>query len=298
MIAPRQLAPGLWRLGSHHVASYLMAGGERAAIFEVGVGATAPLVLAQVDSLGLARQRVEVVVLSHAHADHATGQAALLAGLPRAELLLSSASRDFLAKPGTAQRYAAEDGHTSPQVAGREGLAGGPWPLGPLLPGRPRVVAPGDELDLGGLRLRLMAADGHVPGGLICHLPEVGALLASDSAGFCARGRPGFPLYFVSHAQYLDTLATLAELGAGVLGLGHQDCFQGPAVAAFLGETRELLERERQSIRRGRAQGRDEEELASAIFRRYYLDELTVYSPENILACCRLLVRRSLEEDR
>jgi hypothetical protein len=38
---------------------------------------------------------------------------------------------------------------------------------------------------------------------------------------------------------------------------------------------------------------RPEEKIIEEIYRDYYRDELTLYSRENIITCCKLLVRRS-----
>lgn len=292
---PQRLGDHVWRLGSYHAAVYLLAGQDQAVLFEVGIAATAPLVLAQLDALGIGRHEVRHLVISHAHADHAGGQAALMAGLPRAELGLSPGSRAFLQKPATAARFALEDAFTSSQVSQRDGLAG-PCPAClPLLPPPVRELQPGQVLDLGDIQVHFLAAPGHVPDGLVCFVPSEGVLLAADSAGFCTRGRPGFPLYFVSYPEYMDSLAAIAARAPAALGLGHQDCFQGPAAAAYLEATRANLERQHQGICQGLARGQDPEAMARALFARFYHDELTVYGAESILGCCRLLVRRSLE---
>jgi len=39
-----------------------------------------------------------------------------------------------------------------------------------------------------------------------------------------------------------------------------------------------------------------EGEIIEEIFRDYYRDELTLYSKENIITCCKLLVRHSMSE--
>lgn len=150
-------------------------------------------------------------------------------------------------------------------------------------------------MNLGGLEAVLLEAPGHAPGGLICQVPQEGVVLAADSAGFCTRGRPGFPLYFVSYRQYQSYLAAIAARQPAALGLGHQDCFSGAAAIAYLAATRENLQREHQAILGGLAQGAAPEALAQAIFGRYYQDELTAYPADSIMNCCRLLVRRSRE---
>jgi hypothetical protein len=40
---------------------------------------------------------------------------------------------------------------------------------------------------------------------------------------------------------------------------------------------------------------RNDETAVAGIFSEFYRDELTLYSRENILDCCRLLLRRSRE---
>ncbi|MFH1035360.1 MAG: MBL fold metallo-hydrolase [Pseudomonadota bacterium] len=295
MIPPQRLSPGVWRLGSHLAAVYLLRGQERSAIFEAGLSVTAPLVLAQLDSLGLERREVSHLIISHAHADHAGGQAAFMAGLPRAVLSLSPGSRQFLQKPATAARFAEEDAFTAARVAARDGLEGSSPGCLPLLPPPLMDISPGNILDLGELAVHFLAAPGHAPDGLICHVPREGVLLAADSAGFCTHGRPGFPLYFVSYQDYQDSLAAIAGLEPAALGPGHQDCFLGPAAGQYLQATREHLEGQHRKILAGLARGRDPEDLARQLFDRYYHDELTVYGPESILNCCRLVVRRSAE---
>jgi glyoxylase-like metal-dependent hydrolase (beta-lactamase superfamily II) len=295
LMRPLRLSRSVWRLGSYHAAVYLLAGQDQAAIFEVGLAASAPVVLAQLDALGIERQEVRHLIISHAHADHASGQAALRAGLPLAVLGLTPGSRAFLQKPSTARRFAADDLYTSGQVARRDGLEG-PCPASlPLLPPPLQDIQDGDVMDLGGLEARFLAAPGHVPDGLICHLPGEGLVLAADSAGFCTKGRPGFPLHFVSYPQYMASLAAITALEPVALGLGHQDCFLGAAARQYLLQTREHLESEHRSILQALAGGQDPEAVAQGFCQRYYRDELTVYPAESILNCARLLVRRSME---
>lgn len=299
LIMPLRLSDRVWRLGCYHVPVYLVRGDECSALFEVGITATVPLILAQLASLGVPLEEMRYLVLSHAHSDHATGQSGLMVALPSAHLVLSEGSRRFLSKPTTAGAFEVEDAFVSQEVGRRESLSEfGPSPdATPLLPDRLHVAAPGDHLQVGGAQVHLLAADGHAPGGLLGHLPEEGVVLASDSAGYCtAAAGPAYPMYFVSYRAYQDTLAWLLKLNPSVLGLGHQLCLQGQAIAEYLTRTTQLLADEREAIRRGYANGLDPENLAMELFARYYRDELTMFPPASALRGCRLLVHRSLED--
>jgi len=297
-VKPQPLSSSVWRLGAYHVPCYLVRGAKASAVFEAGLSATAPLVLAQLDELGVGRGEVRYVVVSHAHSDHACGQAALMAGLPQATLLMTEGSRKILAKQAVTEHFTMEDDYASRQVSRREGLAGlDPPPRRlPLLPDPLELVAPGDELDLGGVSLRFLSADGHAPHGIVGLVPQEMVVFASDSAGYVTAQGPAYPMFFVSYSMYQETMAGLARLGPRVLGLGHQRCLFGEEVGPYLDLTARRLAADREEIRRWRAQGLEPEELARRLCDKYYHGELTIFLLESALNGCRLLVRRCLED--
>jgi len=292
-----RLAENVWRLGTHHLAYFLIRGRERSLLFETGVSVCAPLVLEQMAGLGAAPEEVDLAVVSHAHSDHAAGQEALLRRLPRARLVMTETSRRHLAKARTLELFADEDAFTGRELALREpGLNGSePARTGRLLPEPLEIHEAGESLDLGGTRVELLAAEGHVPGGLLAWLPEQGVMLSSDSTGFVGRGRPRFPLYFVSFDAYWRTMEKIQKLRPRVLAPAHQEFFTGPAAERYLDDLARDLRRVRRDIRR-QAHGPDDEALARRLFETYYKDELTIYPAESIMECCQLLVRRSLED--
>lgn len=148
------------------------------------------------------------------------------------------------------------------------------------------------DLDLGGLHLRLLTAAGHAPGSLLVHCPENHAVTVSDSLGFHFPGRCFLPMFFANYADYLDTLKNIIALQPQIVGPGHQGPFMGAQAAQALETAHDatvaLLERIL-------SDGRKDEIVAEALFEENYRDEFTLYSPENIQGCCRLLVRRARE---
>lgn len=295
--APQRLTCSLWRLGCVHMPSFLIRGQGEAAIFEVGVSASAGLVPAQLKALGVPAAEVTRVVVSHSHADHSAGAQALLAALPAARLVMTEACRRHLAKGPTLERFAGEDAFTSAEISRRE--LGRRWPDGravsELLPGPVETMEAGQAFDVGGVAVELIDMAGHVPGGLVAWLPGEGALLLSDAGGLSVGGRPFFPLYFVEHAGYRDNIARARGLAPELAAPGHQEHFAGPAAARYLDDLAETVEACHQRVLADRGRGLKPEEIASGLFDHYYVGELTVYPPENIRLCCRLLVKRSLE---
>ncbi|MCF8042399.1 MAG: MBL fold metallo-hydrolase [Desulfarculaceae bacterium] len=298
-IQPRQLGPNLWRLGEHHLCLYLIRDQGQAALYEVGMSGTTPLVLAQLAHLGLAPEDVAWVVLAHAHSDHSAGARGLLENLPRARLVLTAKSRELLSRSSTLGRFSADDDFTSAEVIRRAELeAPRTWPpLEPPPEERLLLMEAGERLTVGGQRVELLPGKGHAPGGLLAWLPGQRAFLASDSAGFRHPDRPGFPLYFVSYPDYMQTLQGIAARQPTVLGLGHQGALAGEQAARYLEATLAHLRAWHQKIGQRFRRSGDQKEVSAWLFEAFYRDELTIYSPANIAYCCGLLVQRSLQAE-
>jgi glyoxylase-like metal-dependent hydrolase (beta-lactamase superfamily II) len=65
-------------------ASHIVACGTRAVIVDTGPNTAVPLVLSALSDLGIARDAVDYLFLTHVHLDHAGGAGALMRELPRA----------------------------------------------------------------------------------------------------------------------------------------------------------------------------------------------------------------------
>ena len=297
LIEPIQLAEGLWRLGCYHMAAYLVRGPAGAALVEAGASATSPLVLAQLDGLGVPRREVHQIVVTHGHADHIGGLPGLAAGLPDAVVTASREALKPLEKASTVARLAAEDAYASERIIRRDGLdPAGSVPLSvEFKPTRTAIIKAGDEMDLAGLPVKVLSGGGHAPGGLLFWLPDFGAALCADSAGFVTSGGPAFPMFFVSYMQYQQELAVLSDLGPDLLCPGHQQYWRGRDARWFLQTSSVRMAEDARYIRKRHKDGTTAEELARWLFDRYYHGELTIYTPDNIYYCCGLIVKRSLE---
>lgn len=298
LIKPVQLADGLWRLGCYHMAIYLLRGPAGAALVEAGVSVTAPLVLAQLDSLEVNRDEVRIIAITHGHADHIGGLPGLIAGLPWAVVTASKEALKPFSKSSTVERLAGEDAWTSAEIMSRDKVASeGAVPLTDAFPlGGIKLIKAGDEIELAGVAVRVFSGGGHAPGGLLYWVPEFGAALCADSAGFVTAGGPAFPMFFVSYRKYQQELAALDELGPDILCPGHQQWWQGRDARWFLRTSSIRLAEDAMNIRKRYKDGATPKELAQWLFDRYYHGELTIYTPSNIYYCCQLIVTRSLED--
>jgi glyoxylase-like metal-dependent hydrolase (beta-lactamase superfamily II) len=80
-------------------AAHLVVDGGRAAFIDTGPGPAAPKLLAALDELGLAREQVDYLFLTHVHLDHAGGAGQLMQALPNAKAVLHPRGAAHLIDP-------------------------------------------------------------------------------------------------------------------------------------------------------------------------------------------------------
>jgi glyoxylase-like metal-dependent hydrolase (beta-lactamase superfamily II) len=286
---PRSPVEGLWVLGNYYFNIYLLKGDRASAIIEAGVSAVVDEVIRQLESL---RIDPTFLVVTHPHGDHVTGLEGLRARFPDLQTVAAEGAGEFLSHPKAAESIVRDDRHVTKILADR-GIKPGRPPIeeAPEL-GNHIIVGDGDETDLGGLTMRYLDVGGHSPGNIVVHVPEIDALMISDSLGFRFPGRSIFPLFLTDYLEYVESLERLEKLNARIVGPAHQGIILGPEAKSSFREARESIFKLRDMIL---TDDRDPEETARDVFEIFYKDECLIYTRENIMTCARLLVRRARE---
>jgi len=286
---PLELTANIWLVGNYYFNLYLIKGTHACALVEMGVTAVVDAVIGQIDSLGVSP---DYLVLAHPHTDHITGMPGLIERYPKAQLVAGEGARDFALHPKALPGMVYEDQHIAARLiqiglpAARSSLAAMPFPEDH------HVIAQTGDIDLGGVTLRCIPVRGHSPGNLVVHVPERAALFVSDSLGFHYPGRGFCPLFFTGFGAFQATLAELASLKPDIVGPGHQGAITGPDVEPAFRQARVAADSVLAIVRDS---GEPDAVIAGRLFEKYYVDEFTLYSEENIMGCCRLLVRRAKE---
>ncbi len=286
---PLELTADVWLLGDYFFNLYLVKGTRAWALVEMGVTAVVDAVIGQLDSLGVSP---DYLVLTHPHADHITGLPRLVERYPKAQLVAGEGARDFALHPKALPGMVYEDQHIAARLS-QIGLPAARSSLKTLpFPEDHHVISQTKDIDLGGVTLRCIPVRGHSPGNLAVHVPERAALFVSDSLGFHYPGRGFCPLFFTGFRAFQVTLAELASLKAGIVGPAHQGPIIGPDVETAFRQAQDAAEGVLATVRDS---GESDEVISGILFEKYYVDEFTLYSEENIMGCCRLLVRRARE---
>lgn len=286
---PIKLAENFWLLGTYYFNLFLVQGSHSSALIEMGVSAVTDIVISQLESLDISPT---YLIVTHPHSDHLTGLDGLSKRYPSAIPVFGQGAQAFMAHPKALEIMLREDRCISSMLAGRGEKVGRAPIESFLFPRHCLTVDQFSAIDLGGLVLQCRLLSGHSPGHIIIDIPEINALIASDSLGFRLPGRFFIPLYFTGFSDYLQTLDTLASLKPKILGLGHQGPLSGDAVDQAFLDARQAVLNLYDEIAKST---KNSQTLANEIFHRFYVDEFTLYSEENIRTSAKLLVRRALE---
>ncbi|MCU4741024.1 MBL fold metallo-hydrolase [Natronoglomus mannanivorans] len=147
---------------------------DRPALVETGIGTNHDLILAALEAVGIDREALEVIAVSHIHLDHAGGAGFLAEACPNAEVYVSGIGAPHLIDP-------------SRLVAGTKEAVGDQWEFytepKPVPEDRITEIEDGETIDLGEHELRVHEAPGHAPHQVVFEDPANDAVFTADAAG-------------------------------------------------------------------------------------------------------------------
>ena len=158
-----------------YTAAYLVAATEPVLI-ETGPGTSVEPVTRALDALGIAREDLAHIVLTHIHLDHAGGVGALAGRYPSATVWVHERGARHLADPARLVASAS-------RVYGEDRMASLFGPVEPVPAERLRVLHDGEELDAGGRSLRALDTPGHASHHLALVDTATGVVFTGDALG-------------------------------------------------------------------------------------------------------------------
>jgi glyoxylase-like metal-dependent hydrolase (beta-lactamase superfamily II) len=218
-----QVADGVWQVETlPYVNVWVVADDDSGVtLVDASVAGLHRRVVGALGRLGL--DRVDRLLLTHCHSDHAGGAAELVERFRIGDVFAGAADVPHVA---SGEMPAADPSTLGGRVFGR--LAPGVTPV-------PPVRAVPDRLDVAG-GLLAVATPGHSPGHTAYHLPAHGIVIGGDAVFNVFRLRPSFRAFCSDVGRSHESMLTLADLAPRTLLLAHGT----PVTDDVAGRLREL----------------------------------------------------------
>lgn len=158
-----------------YTAAYLLDADEPV-IVETGPTTSVEPVVAGLGSLGIGREDLAHIVLTHIHLDHAGGVGRLASRFPRATIWVHARGAPHLEDPARLLASAT-------RLYGEDYLLRMFGPVDPVPGDRLRALDDGQRLDLGGRRLRILHTPGHAKHHAAIVDDASGAVFTGDALG-------------------------------------------------------------------------------------------------------------------
>lgn len=295
---PVEIVDGLWMLGTNEYPIFLVKNQDDAAIFEGGVGSSAPLVAEQLARLDIPTDIVKQLIITHAHPDHVMGVPAFRAMFPGVTVCASKIAADTLAVEKVVGFFAKIDAMLTEALikAGSIGENHRPQPLAENKIAIDRILADGDCITVGNLKFDVLATPGHSDCSLSFHEPNSGILIISDATGYFIADCDYFwPNYFTDYAAYLESIKRLSALDAEVLCLSHNAVVKGAgAVKAYFEGAVTATETYHERIVSQIKAGKTTEEIAAQLGEEVH-EKTQLLPVEFFQKNCALLVKQSMK---
>jgi glyoxylase-like metal-dependent hydrolase (beta-lactamase superfamily II) len=223
-----EVVPGLHLLRLGIANAYLWHDEDGATLVDTGPPGSGPAITAVLQSLGLRREDVRRVVLTHFHDDHA-GSAAEIASWAGAQVVVGRADAPFVRgdAPGPPPAFTAAEQALHAAVAAD---------LEPAPACRvDQEVEDGHVLDVAGGTV-VLGVPGHTPGSIALHVREHGVLITGDTVAE-HQGQVVLGPFNTDRAGAWASLQRLAAMDVEVACFGHGEPVTAGAGAALRGAT-------------------------------------------------------------
>ncbi|HZT64734.1 MAG TPA: MBL fold metallo-hydrolase [Acidimicrobiales bacterium] len=263
---PTVIAPGVLQIdtllgGWERVTAGYLIQGPRPVLVETGSQSSVPVLLDALAKLGLGADDLAAVIVTHIHLDHAGGVGDVARAFPEATVYAHEKGARHLVDPTRLVASAAQVyGPLLDSLYGR---------LDPTPAERVRVLADGEEVDVGGGRtLTSVDSPGHAKHHLAVHDSASGILFVGDAVGVRLPDagvlRPSTPPPDFDLELAVRSLHRFADRAPAGVALAHYGLV--PDHVAVLEEAEEILRRWAEVAEAAWRQGRDIAEALEVAF--------------------------------
>jgi len=222
----QELTGGIRYLTGAFFMFYLVEGSRETALIELGVSQLVPQILHDIEE-GTGGNRPGILVAPHGHFDHAGAASRWRKALPGAQLCGHERTAAILSDTVNIERYTRAMASTSDNPFFKQIYPLAEDEVFMEAVGFDTILAGGDEVDPGGMPLKVFETPGHSECSLSFFHEPSRTLFVSDSCGMPMASGRIWPTAFLDRARYGESLEKLMKLEAEHLCTGHNPPISG-----------------------------------------------------------------------
>lgn len=272
---PGKVTETITLLGTQENCVYLVDGKDACALLGGGLAAIVPDVEAQLAGMDVNPERIQYLVIQHAHFDHCGIVPYFKKKWPWVQVVASERARAILSNPKAVasietfnKRHLKE---VLPQVDPRDMCLEG------FNIDVEKVVAEGDVLPCGNLSLEVLETPGHSTCSISLYIAEAKAVFASDAVGI-ALGDKVFTAANSNFDQYQESIEKIFAFNPDILLSEHRGGRTGEDCRKFMPACRQSAREMRQLVEQSFARTKDIERSTDEI-----ADLFMAAAPEGML---------------
>ena len=252
----------------------LLIGEKFTALFDCGMAFCADETIANVrDALG--KRKLDYIFLTHTHYDHLGALPFFRKEWPELQAVTSAIGAEVLLRE-TPRRVIREMSETAAKMYGRDiDLDYDDDVFHADL-----IVKEGDEIDLGGLTLRIIETPGHTRDSLSFLVLETGLFILSETSGVLLPELGMHPCFLSSYKDCLLSIEKCSKIDHKMLSLPHRGAAPNEETAGFFDRAMEAAKSYCDFIIGMREKEFTEEEMLDSFTRHYFNPALEKYQPK------------------
>lgn len=239
----------------------------------------------------LAGKRLDYILLTHSHYDHAGGSGLFRERFPGVKVVAHSYAQKIFAKESAKALMR----HLNANAAENSGMAADSHSIDMLHVDT--AVEHNDRVKTADLSIRAFATPGHTQCSTSYYIEELDLLCASETSGVAPDYPEIMPAFMSSYQATLDSIAFLEQLRAKHIHIPHQGVVSGAETEGFFAKCREAAEEHAEFVLEAYRNGHDPEEIAKLYQAKYFTGIVAGIQPEAAFVVnAQAMIPRLLQE--
>lgn len=257
-------------------SGFLLRGEDWAVVYDTGFGFSGKDLASNIEK-ALGGQRLDAVLLTHSHYDHALGAAHVKDRWPEAKIVAGQGTKDALERGDVRQRLREMDA----AIAAKFGITDYDTGLDRLCVDT--VLQDGESITFGSRTFTLLHLPGHTRCSVGYYAAEEKLLLGCESLGVFGKGGEVFPACLVGYEMSLASIARVREMDVKHVVVPHCGLLSEEETARYLDRCRESTVETAELICGILRRGGSKEEAIDAFKALFYGEDVRAFYPEEAM---------------